>query len=205
TIDYSGVTFASGNVTINLATAFTSVAGGNTERIFNFENVEGSQGGETIIGTLDVNVINGNDGDDIILAGQGNDTITGGAGDDYLNGTNFTAQGTRERDTLISGGLDDTDIFVLGERQGLAGRVFYNDLGNADYAILQDFDVYNFPGDIADKIQLLGSASNYRISNIMVDGISGAGISFQGDLIGVVQGVGASNLNLNDSNQFMYV
>ncbi|MBD2503726.1 M10 family metallopeptidase [Anabaena azotica] len=86
TIDYSQITFASGVVTINLATSTTSVTGGNTETIRNFENVEGSQGGETIIGNSANNVLNGNGGNDIIDGGAGNDTINGGAGVDTTNG-----------------------------------------------------------------------------------------------------------------------
>ncbi|MHC0063546.1 beta strand repeat-containing protein [Nostoc sp. UIC 10890] len=88
TIDYSGVSFASG-VTINLATGLTSVSGGNTETILNFENVEGSQGGETIIGSSGNNVLNGNGGNDTINGGAGVDSTNGGSGNDRIIDTDF--------------------------------------------------------------------------------------------------------------------
>ncbi|NEO43587.1 MAG: calcium-binding protein [Moorea sp. SIO4A3] len=89
TIDYSNVTFGSGQVTINLATATTSVSGGNTETIRNFENVEGSQGGETIIGTSGANRLDGNGGNDTINGGAGADTIIGGIGNDTIIDDDF--------------------------------------------------------------------------------------------------------------------
>ena len=147
----------------------------------------------------------GSGGNDVLLGGDGNDLVNGGIGNDYLNGTNHFSQGTGERDTLVSGSTTDRDLFVLGEHQNGSGRVFYNDRGRSDYAVLQDFDVYDFAGDIADTIQLIGSAASYSISNVRVDGISGAGISFVNDLIGIIQGVRASQLNLANSNQFTYV
>ena len=85
-IDYSGVTFSSGVVTINLATALVSVTAGNTETISNFENVDGSQGGETIIGNGAGNILYGNGGNDTIVAGGGEDTVRGGLGNDVLQG-----------------------------------------------------------------------------------------------------------------------
>ncbi|NEP20477.1 MAG: calcium-binding protein, partial [Leptolyngbya sp. SIO4C1] len=179
----------------------------------NFENINTGAGNDTIYGTGGANRINAGAGHDRVYAGAGNDTITGGKGNDYLvgglnndviNGTSYAAQGTGERDILVSGSLQDQDLFVLGERRSGIGRVFYNDQGFADHAVIQDFDVYDFAGDLADKIQLLGSASSYSVSNVTVNGVSGAGIYFQHDLIGIVEGVRASSLNLHNSNQFTY-
>lgn len=136
---------------------------------------------------------------------RGNDRVTGGFGNNYLNGTGFAPQGRGERDVLISSSYGNTDTFVLGERQDGTGRVFYNDFNNSDYAVLQNFDLYNVAGEIADRIQLMGSASSYSLANVNVGGVVGAGISFLGDLIGVVQGVNAGAMNLSDTNQFTYV
>jgi serralysin len=126
TIDYSSISFASGFVTIDLATGQTSVSGGNTEQITNFENVEGSDGGETIIGNSLANVLNGNDGNDVIDGGfggdvidggVGNDTINGGSGSDVLNGGdgNDTLFGGFFTDTVNGGNGDDTITVLDGE------------------------------------------------------------------------------------------
>ena len=141
TIDYSLVTFIDDLVTIDLSTETTSVFNGNTETIANFENVNGSQGGETIIGDSGANVLIGNAGDDILIGNAGDDIIFGGLGSDVINGTNFDAQGTGERDILNSGNFNDNDIFVLAERQDGVGLAFYNDFAHADYALITIFPV----------------------------------------------------------------
>ncbi len=89
TISYANVSFATGVVTIDLAAGLTSVSGGNTETILNFENAWGSQGGETIRGTSGANSILGAGGDDTILGGTGRDTVDGGSGNDRVVDTDF--------------------------------------------------------------------------------------------------------------------
>ena len=207
TVDYR---HWNGGGTYNLTTEIASFAGFYNEEIRNFENINTGAGIDNITGTSGINRINAGGGDDTvnagsgndyILGGSGNDNIVGGLGNDYISGTVHSAQGTGERDILISGSFGDTDTFVLGE----SGRVFYNDQGEADYAVVQDFDLHNFIGDIADRIQLLGSAASYSLSNVSVSGIAGAGIHFAGDLIGIVQNTDSSSLNLANNNQFTYV
>ncbi|MEM8613712.1 MAG: S8 family serine peptidase [Cyanobacteria bacterium P01_H01_bin.105] len=198
---------------INLETGYGFIDGVSI-RVSNIENVFTGDGNDYLVGNAANNRLlgmrggdnlYGRNGNDILLGGAGNDWVDGGLGNDYLNGTNHFAQGTGEQDTLVSGSFNDRDVFVLGERQNGAGRVFYNDRRGADFALIQDFDVYDFVGDVADKIQLLGSAASYSISNVRVGGFAGAGISFANDLIGIVEGVSASSLNLANSNQFTYV
>jgi serralysin len=88
TIDYSNIAFFSGVVSINLSTQQTVVnfAGGNTETVTGFENVEGSQGGELLIaGDNNNNLLRGNGGDDVVDGFIGNDTMEGGSGVDMLS------------------------------------------------------------------------------------------------------------------------
>lgn len=73
------------------------------------------------------------------------------------------------------------------------------------HAVIRDFDVHDFLGDVADNIQLLGSAASYSLSNVSVRDIFGAGIHYAGDLISIVQNVSSTRLNLTDTNQFTYV
>nr|MBD2220580.1 hypothetical protein [Calothrix sp. FACHB-1219] len=223
TIDYSGVSFAPG-VTINLATGLTSVAGGNTETILNFENVEGSQGGETIVGSSLSNVLNGNGGNDTINGGAGNDIINGGTGNDSLIGGTgndiLTGGGDGQIDVLTSGSLFDRDTFVLGTG-GIFGSVLYDSAGNADFARITDFDLIDFVGEPAtevDRIQLRGTAADYRLVNsVVAGGFTGVGIydrnstvsTTDDDLIALVQGVTAGaafgQLNLTNTTQFVFV
>ncbi len=121
---------------------------------------------------------------------------------------------------LTSGSFADQDTFVLGTGF-IFGQVLYDSAGNADYARITDFDLINFAGELAtqaDRIQLRGSASDYRlVNNLNVGGFIGVGIydrnvianPFDDDLIGLVQGVTAGNgfgqLNLTNTTQFTYV
>ncbi|MBE9068687.1 S8 family serine peptidase [Leptolyngbya cf. ectocarpi LEGE 11479] len=149
--------------------------------------------------------LTGNSSSNVLIGMRGNDRVAGGGGNNSINGTGYASQGDGERDILISSNFSNTDTFILGERQNSSGRVFYNDNGNADYALLQNFDAHNFASDVADRIQLLGRASSYSISNVSVSGIIGAGISYLGDLIGLVQGVNASSLSLSNTDHFTFV
>ncbi|MEO0986673.1 MAG: S8 family serine peptidase [Cyanobacteria bacterium J06639_14] len=163
----------------------------------------GMRGNDTISANSGNDTVDGGAGRDTLFGGTGNDTLTGGLGNDILNGTNYAAQGTGERDILFSGSQQDEDVFVLGDRKNGVGRVFYSDQGTTDHAVIKDFDAV---GNITDTIQLMGSASSYSIRNVNRGGaFAGAGISFSGDLIGVVEGINASSLNLSNSNQFTYV
>ncbi|MEF8703751.1 MAG: M10 family metallopeptidase, partial [Candidatus Accumulibacter sp. UW26] len=132
TIDYSGVTFSGGVVTINLATGITSVVGGNTEIISNFENVQGSQGGEAIVGSGVNNVLDGQGGNDTINGGSGNDTVFGGTGNDSLNGDSGVdaLYGGSGNDTLDGGTFKDN---CYGEDGNDTFRVSAGDFGDNVY------------------------------------------------------------------------
>lgn len=74
---------------------------GNTDRLPNIENVDGSAFNDKITGDGAANHLKGNDGKDEILGGSGDDKIEGGNGDDTLKG-----QG--DRDTILGDGGNDT-------------------------------------------------------------------------------------------------
>ena len=97
TLDYGPYNFfrsvASGvmvDLTRGLATSVHSQVAGH---VFNFENVTGSSGNDTITGTNGCDIllggpgndrINGGGGRDLLIGGSGADQINGGAGDDLL-------------------------------------------------------------------------------------------------------------------------
>ena len=143
---------------------------------------------------------------DILNGGAGSDRLNGGAGNDILNGADSASStpGVGEVDILNGGAGKDT--FILGD----ANAVYYSygvTTGLLDVAIIEDFN----PRE--DVIQLQGSANNYRLrsfgsgtvfgSNTSVG--SGVGIlSSSREIIGFVQDVNLSELNLN-STSFEYV
>lgn len=114
-IDYSGVTFANGVVTINLGAGQTSVSGGNTETITNFENAYGSQGGERIIGTSGGNVLRGMGGDDTMTGGGSADFVDGGTGNDTVLDDDFV-----NFDVYIGGvGIDTINYSAITFASGI--------------------------------------------------------------------------------------
>ena len=194
---------------VHLQTGMAMIDGVMTT-VANVENMVTGDGNDFLIGdNFDNSLVgmrgqdnlHGLGGNDRLVGGTGNDELDGGLGNDYLNGSSYRGQGNGERDSLLSGSREDQDVFVLGE----GDRVFYNNLGNTDYALISDFDLSDPLNDLADTIQLVGSALSYSISDMTIDGTMGAGIQFANDLIGLVAGVNAASLNLNDSTQFVYV
>ncbi len=205
--------------------SLNNIINGNQGRNF----IDGRSGNDTLNGGSGNDTLKGGSGSDYLDGGSGNDfleggydesspfsdTLIGGLGDDTLIGTqrfseSFSADDVLgERDILTSGSFNDSDLFVLGDGSSTRNYVYYRNEGNLDYALITDFDIYNFTGDVSDRIQLAGSSQDYQVTNVNIHGNSGAGIfwSATNDLIAIVQGSGvsASNLDLSDSNQFNYV
>lgn len=137
----------------------------------------------------------GTNGSDSITGGTGNDSITGV----LKTGTAAKALGMGQIDVLIGGAGKDT--FLLGDSRG----IFYNDyqnnnLGNADYALIKDFNL------VDDKLQLKsgnylfntssGSLSLYWDRNN--NGSLNTTGNNQDELIAVLNNItGLSNNNIN--------
>jgi Ca2+-binding RTX toxin-like protein len=60
--------------------------GDGHDRLFRFENIEGSAFHDTLIGDKHPNVIDGGPGNDTVIGGGGRDTLEGGQGDDHCKG-----------------------------------------------------------------------------------------------------------------------
>lgn len=177
--------------------------------------VDGGAGIDVVFGSLGNDSLFGGAGDDQVTGGPGNDSLSGEEGNDTLIGVDPFIQelgfGRGEIDTLT--GAQDSDIFVLGNVQEDGSKaVFYDDgnhytTGTGDYALITDFE---FTG--VDQIQLAGSLGSYSLGSSPDSLPSGTGIFFgEGvagsvpELIGIVQNVALSNLNLANSNQFTFV
>lgn len=84
--DTYSVEFAESAASIDLAADNSFVRFTFAERIFNIENVRGSNFGDEIFGDVNANRIDGLGGDDSIDGDLGDDTISGGAGTNTLIG-----------------------------------------------------------------------------------------------------------------------
>ena len=86
TVNFSTVT--ANAVTIDLSNTLTAqnIGGTNSVQLSGFENIIGSDLGDSLTGDGSANVIDGRAGNDTLIGGGGNDTLLGGLGDDSLNG-----------------------------------------------------------------------------------------------------------------------
>jgi pectin methylesterase-like acyl-CoA thioesterase len=110
TIDYSATT---GPITVNLASGAAGGAEIGTDSLFNFENITGGNGGDTLFGSNANNTITGGTGNDNIVGNGGSDILHGGAGDDTLNGgvNDFTLTPAAANDILTGDAGNDTFKF----------------------------------------------------------------------------------------------
>ena len=152
-------------------------------------------------GTHFKDILIGVEAADVVVGLGGSDVLRGMGNDDVLIGVNVSKRpGRNEVDALYGGTGGDT--FVLGD---FTGGVFYLDKnkkggGKKSYAAIQDFED-------GDKISLrCYEIGEYELNNDFRVGNSIAtAILYEGDLIAVVQGTGASSLDLFDNNQFNYI
>jgi Ca2+-binding RTX toxin-like protein len=158
----------------------------------------------------------GEAGVDILVGSEGNDSLFGGDGDDVLVGIDPAVPafgfGAGEIDTL-TGGVG-RDLFLLGDNGNIEvnngtridierenPEVYYEGGFNSDYALITDFT----GGE--DRIQLRSNDqfSGYSFGTISsADLPSGIGISFNNDLIAIVQGVSFFEL-FSEENNFLFV
>jgi Ca2+-binding RTX toxin-like protein len=120
TVDFSQITQA---LHINLSTSgFSFIVGGTPEpaSILNFENVNGSQGDDTITGSSLANDLFGGGGNDVLRGEGGNDVLRGGSGNDQLTGgtgaDTFVFEATANGlDTIVDFNRFEGDILDLSE------------------------------------------------------------------------------------------
>ncbi len=191
TIDYSSVTFNAGAVTINLSTGISSVIGGNTETISNFENVWGSQGGETIVGSSGNNALDGKGGNDTLSGGFGNDTVLGDDGDDTLYGNqdNDSLSGGVGNDWMHGGAGNDSLDGGLGN-DTLAGGV-----GNDTQAGGDGLDTADYSASTdAVTVNLIAAGSQFVSVSQGTDVLSGIENLLGGGYNDLLTGDNAANL-----------
>lgn len=118
TLSYAGSLKA---VTVNLA-ANTAKGGDATgDKIANFENVIGTDLGDSLTGNDVANTLTGGKGNDTLIGGGGNDRLIGGAGIDTLNG------GVGDDTFVLAPAFADRDIiqnFGAGDKLGVSASLF---------------------------------------------------------------------------------
>lgn len=149
-------------VVVNLGA--NSATGQGTDAIYAFENVNGSNHNDTIIGNSLSNVLYGNGGNDILSGGAGIDTMIGGLGNDtyYIDNasdlTSETSTSATEIDTVIS-----TVSQTLGanlERLTLNGTAAINGIGNILNNVLTGSAAANTLIGVAGNDTINGAAGN---------------------------------------------
>ncbi len=108
TLDFSNVLLANG--TLVSLTRSQILSGGNSERVFNFEHIEGGSADENLQGNSAGNRINAGSGNDSLYGFDGNDRLDGGLGNDLLVGglDHDTLLGNTGNDTLNAHGGNDS-------------------------------------------------------------------------------------------------
>ncbi|MGB3403152.1 MAG: DUF4038 domain-containing protein [Microcoleaceae cyanobacterium] len=190
-----------GNDTINGLAGDDSLLGGNDNDIVNGDGgndiLKGGNGNDTVDGGTGNDRVFGQNGNDFLTGGEGNDRVFGQNGNDVIVGVNpdDNTPGLGEADVLVGGANADT--FVLGD----ATQAFYDDgvdgtRGNADRAIIQDFDKAS-----GDLIQLHASPEDYSLRTVPNLNPRHTQILYKGESIGIVKNV--TDLDLNGS-EFQY-
>ena len=120
--DTAAYTMSAEAVTINLSyvgTARPEATGGDAmgDEFMSIENVRGSMNDDMLTGDDDDNKLYGNMGDDMLMGGDGDDTIRGGKDDDEIDGGDGDdmIQGDMGDDMLTGGDGEDTFILMEGD------------------------------------------------------------------------------------------
>lgn len=162
--------------------------------------IYGGTGNDKLYGGTDRDYLDGDAGNDSLYGGIGNDDLEGEAGNDYLyggGGDDKLEGGNTKKDYLYGG--TGADTFILGSQYSFAGGVYYDIVGNGDYAVINDFNRNQ------DLIQLAGEQSDYSLKKSPISvGAAAAdtAIYYNKEIIGIV--ADASGLNLG-SKYFDYV
>lgn len=117
---FDGVSYSNSGAAVTVNLALGTGVGGHAQgdTLTGIELVEGSNYGDTLIGSAGSDVLRGGAGNDLIKGGAGNDYLLGGDGDDTLDaeaGDDYL-DGGAGNDILIGGA--DNDTYFVGRNQG---------------------------------------------------------------------------------------
>ncbi|WP_395674650.1 calcium-binding protein [Inquilinus sp.] len=124
-------------VTVNLATGIGSGGSAAGDTFTAIENVNGGNGGDTLIGSSGANAMSGFGGADMLRGGLGKDMLTGGAGADrfaYAAIADSTVGANADRITDFSHAQGDRiDLSLMDANTGAAGDQAFTFIGTGLY------------------------------------------------------------------------
>lgn len=183
---------------------------GGNDTVFGGQNddfIGGGLGDDFLVGGQGDDTILGDEGNDRLFGGKGNDNLSGSSGNDLMYGDSgndilygvdaySSNPGAGEIDTLVGGtGRDTFSLGVGGSlAEDLVSNTFYKSAGNADFALIVDFEIG------LDKI-LVSGKDTYKLADLSIPGFgSGVGVLLttggQNELIGFLPGVSSNQLSL---------
>lgn len=123
---------------------------GGTTLLSYFENLDGSDGDDTLRGGGAEDAFSGGLGDDSVVGNAGSDTLDGGSGNDSLvgGGGDDALHGNNDTDTLEGGAGDDQFSYSVGDghdtisdfNTGISGTLTDGDNTNNDFIDLSGFN-----------------------------------------------------------------
>jgi Ca2+-binding RTX toxin-like protein len=122
---------------VNLATGIGSGGNAAGDTLVSIENVNGGQGGDTLIGSSGANALNGFESNDVISGGAGKDLLTGGAGADrfaYASIADSVVGANADRIADFSHAQGDTiDLSLIDANTGAPGDQAFSFIGAGLY------------------------------------------------------------------------
>jgi Ca2+-binding RTX toxin-like protein len=190
--DTATYTESSVGITVNLTTGTGSGGLAHADTLISIENVNGSYGSDTLVGSAGANILNGYNGNDILRGGAGADTLNGGAGNDSVGYSDTNIGVTVNLATGVgSGGAAQGDVYVgienaagstgndtligngtANQLSGGAGKDVLTGGAAADRYIVSDIS-HSTVGANADRITDFSHAQGDRIQLSSIDANTG--------------------------------
>lgn len=146
------------------------------DKLFELENLTGSNHADVLEGTTGDNVINGLDGNDVIYGLQGNDVLTGGEGNDQLYGG---IVGGTDVDTMDGGNGNDTFYADASDVDGSGNLLATGGAGN-DTVNARAVTIAAVSWKIQNGIEVVNGTNNNDIidasavaNTIVISGLNG--------------------------------
>ncbi|MFE0752617.1 calcium-binding protein [Inquilinus sp. NPDC058860] len=133
------VTYTEGSagVTVNLVTGVGSGGAAQGDRYVEIDNVDGSQGNDSLVGNTYANVLRGWNGNDVLTGAGGKDMLTGGAGADrfvYSSTAQSMVGSNADRITDFSHAQGDRiDLAAIDASTAAAGNQAFTFIGTGLY------------------------------------------------------------------------
>lgn len=174
-------------VDLDLGREFAKTGQGRKEKIFDFENAEGTSYGDGILGSKADNKLWGMDGSDDVVGFKGNDKLFGGNGADFVYGGNGADEltGGKGVDEMWGDAGNDHFIFTDVNETGVGSgnRDIIEDFQNGDKIDLSAAGSFTFIG----SANFSNTAGELRFENNVISGdVDGDGTAdFQIEVKGV--------------------